>query len=88
MKLYIINIDSITISIPVFVVKCSDHKLFLKKFFQCAVHMSFINMNDKSFKMILYSLNEKKRVSFLKMFAEYVSNKRKEFMFTVKSSNV
>ena len=55
-----INIDNITILISVFVVKRSDHKLFLKRLFQRAVHKSFINMKNESFKMILHSLNEKK----------------------------
>ena len=83
-----INIDSITISIPVFVVKRSDHELFLKRFFQRAARMSSINMNDKSFEIILHSLNEKKRMSFLKMPAEHVSNKEKESVFAMKSLNV
>ena len=67
-----INIDSITISISVFVVKRSDHELLLKRFFQRAARMSFINMNDESFEMILHSLNGEKRVSFLKMLVKHV----------------
>ena len=55
-----ISIDSITISISVFVVKRSDHELFLKRFFQRVTRMSFININNESFEMILHSLNEKK----------------------------
>ena len=47
-----ISIDSITISISVFVVKRSDHELFLKRLFQRAARMSSININDKSFEMI------------------------------------
>ena len=84
----LINIDSITISISVFVVKRSDHELFLKRFFQRAVYMSFINMNDESLEMILHSLNEEKRMSFLKMPAEHVSNKEKKSVFAMKSLNV
>ena len=61
-----ISVDSITISISVFVMKCSDHELLFKKFFQRAVHMSSININDESFKIILYSLNEKKTSEFFK----------------------
>ena len=38
--------------------------------------MKFINMNDESFEMILRSLDEKKRMSFLRMSAEHVSNKK------------
>ena len=41
-EVVLISIDSITISISIFVVKCSDHELLLKRFFQCAVRMSFI----------------------------------------------
>ena len=84
----LINIDSITISISVFVVKRSDHELLLKRFFQRAARINSINMNDESLEMILYSLNEKKRMNFLKMPAEHVSNKEKESMFAMKSLNV
>ena len=84
----LISIDSITISISIFVVKRSDHELFLRRFFQRAARMNFINMNDKSFKMILHSLNEKKRVSFLKVPTEHVSNKKEKSMFAMKSLNV
>ena len=83
-----INIDSIIISISVFVVKRSDHELLLKRLFQRAARMSSINMNDESFEMILHSLNEKKRVSFLKVPAEHVSNKEKKSVFAMKSLNV
>ena len=48
-----ISIGSITISIPVFVMKRSDHELLLRRLFQRAVRMNSINMNDKSFEMIL-----------------------------------
>ena len=82
------SIDSITISISIFVVKRSDHEFFLKRFFQRAARMSSINMNDESLEMILHSLNEKKRVSFLKVPAEHVSNKEEESMFAMKSLNV
>ena len=83
-----ISIDNITILISVFVVKRSDHELFLKRFFQRAARMSSININDESFEMILHSLNEKKRVSFLRMPVEHVSNKEKESIFAMKSLNV
>ena len=73
----LINIDSITISISVFIIKRSDHELLLKRLFQRAARMNSININDESFEMILHSLNEKKRVSFLKMSAEHVNNKKK-----------
>ena len=76
-KVILISIDSITISILIFVMKRLDYELLLKKFFQRAARISFININDKLFKMILYSLNEKKRVNFLKISTEYISNKEK-----------
>ena len=59
-----INIDSIIISISTFVLKRSNHELLFKKLLQRAARISFINMNNKSSKMILHSLNAKKRVSF------------------------
>ena len=87
-EIVFININSITILISVFIMKRSNHELFLKRFFQRATHMSFININNELFKMILHSLNEKKRVSFLKVFVENVSNKEEKSMFTMKSLNV
>ena len=83
-----ISINSIIISISIFVVKRSDHELLFKRRFQHVIHMSFININDESFEMILYSLNEKKRMSFLKMSAEHISNKEKELIFAIKFLNV
>ena len=83
-----INIDSITISISVFVVKRPDHELLLKRLFQRVARISSINMNNESFEMILHSLNEKKRIRFLKMPAEHVSNKEKKSTFAMKSLNV
>ena len=56
----LISINNITISIFIFVVKRSDHEFLLKKLFQRVARMCSINMNDKSFEMILHSLNEKK----------------------------
>ena len=53
-KTVFINIDGITLSISVFIVKRSDHELLSKKLFQRAVHISSININDESFKIILY----------------------------------
>ena len=84
----LISIDSITISISVFVMKRSDHELLLKRSFQRAAYISSINMNNESFKMILHFLIEKKRVNFLKMPAEHVNNKEKESVFAMKSLNV
>ena len=83
-----ISIDSITISISIFVIKRLDHELFLKRSFQCTARMSFININDKLFEIILYFLNEKKRVDFLKMLAEHISNKEKKSIFAIKLLNI
>ena len=70
-----ISIDSIIIVISVFVVKRSNYELFLKRFFRHIVYINFINMNNESFKKILHSLNEKKRVSFLIVSVEHVVTK-------------
>ena len=83
-----IRIDSITISISVFVVKRLNHKLFLKRLFQCAARMNSININHEFLKIILHSLNEKKRVNFLRMFAEHINNQEKKSVFAMKSLNV
>ena len=83
-----ISIDSIIIFILIFVVKRSDHELLLKRFFQRAARTSSININDELFEMILHSLNKKKRMSFLKMPVEHVSNKEEELMFAIIFSNV
>ena len=82
------SIDSITISISVFIVKHSSLELFLKRFFQRVARISSININNESLEMILHSLNEKKRVNFLKMSAEHVNNKEEESVFAMKSLNV
>ena len=38
--------------------------------------------------MILHFLNDEKRVNILKILAEYISNKEKNFVFIVNSLNV
>ena len=38
--------------------------------------------------MMLHSLNEKKRINFLNVFAEYISKKNEEIMFAMKILNV
>ena len=86
-EIVFIRIDSITISISIFIVKRADHELLLKKLFQCAARMRTIHMNNELFKTILHSLNEKKRVSFSKVSAEHVYNKKKS-VFAMKLSNV
>ena len=45
-------------------------------------------MNNESFKMILYSLNKEKLMSFLKMFVELVNNQEKKSVFAIKFLNV
>ena len=83
-----ISIDSITISISVFVVKRSDHELLLKRFFQRAIRMSSINMNDELFEIILHSLNKKKRMSFLRISVKHINNKEEKSVFAMKSLNI
>ena len=83
-----ISIDSITIPIPAFVVKRLNHELLLKRFIQRAAYINSINMNEGFLEMILHSLNKKKRVSFLRISAEHVSNKEKKSVFAMKSLNV
>ena len=70
----LINLDSITISIFIFVVKISDHELPLKTLFQRVICVSFININNESLKIVLHFLNEKKRMNFLRIFVENINN--------------
>ena len=83
-----INIENIIVSISVFIVKRSDHKFVFKCFFQRAARMSFVNINDEFFEMMLHSLNEEKKVNFLNMFVEHINNKDKETIFVIKHLNV
>ena len=76
-----INIESIIISAFIFVIEKLNYKFFLKRFFQNIVRMSAVNINNNSLKIILYSLNNKKRVNFLKVLAKYFSNKKIRFRF-------
>ena len=50
--------------------------------------MNFININDKFFKIMLHLLNEKKKINFLNVFIEYVNNKDRKTIFTMKTLNV
>ena len=84
----LINIENIIISIFIFVIERSNHELFLDRFFQRIARMNVVNMNDDSLKMMLHSLNDEKRVNFLKVFAEHVSNKNEKFVFIFKILNV
>ena len=49
--------------------------------------MNFVNINDKFLKMMLHSLNEKKKINFLNVFIEHVNNKNKKTMFAIKTLN-
>ena len=55
------NIDSIMISVSIFVVKRSNHELFLERFFQCVARRGSININNELLEMILHSLNKKNK---------------------------
>ena len=83
-----INIENIIISIFIFVIKRLNHELFLNRFFQRIVRISAININNDSLKMMLHSLNNEKRINFLKISAEHVSNKNEKFVFVFKTLNV
>ena len=50
--------------------------------------MNVININDDLLKMILHSLNNKKRMNFLKMFAKHINNKNEKFVFVFETLNV
>ena len=82
-----INIENVIVSIFVFIMKCLNHELFLERFFQRVARMNFVNMNDEFLKMILHSLNEKKKINFLRMFVEHVNNKNEKMMFIMKILN-
>ena len=45
-------------------------------------------MNDNLLKMILHSLNNKKRMNFLKMPAKYINNKNEKFIFVFETLNI
>ena len=83
-----VNIENIIISISIFVIERSNHDFFFDRFFQCIVRMNAINMNDDSLKIILYSLNDEKRMNFLKMSAKHINNKNKKFIFVFEILNV
>ena len=83
-----VNIENIIISTFIFVIERSDHDLFLDRFFQRIVYMNIININNDSLKIILYSLNDKKRINFLRMSAEHINNKSEKFVFVFKTLNV
>ena len=87
-ELIFINIENIIISTFIFVIKRLNYDFFLNHFFQRIVHMNVININDNLLKMILHSLNDEKRMSFLKMLAKHINNKNKKFVFIFEILNV
>ena len=84
----LVNIESIIISTFIFVIECSNHDFFLDCSFQRIARMSVINMNDDLLKIMLHSLNDEKRMNFLKMFAEHINNKNEKFVFVFETLNV
>ena len=87
-ELIFINIENIIISIFIFVIKRLNHELLLNRFFQHITRMNAVNMNNDSLKMMLYSLNNEKRINFLRIFAEHVNNKDEKFVFIFETLNV
>ena len=87
-KSMFINIESIIILISIFVIEQLNHEFLFTRFFQRIARMSVININDDSLKMMLHSFNDEKRINFLKIFAEHVSNKDEKFVFISKTLNV
>ena len=83
-----VNIENIIIFAFIFVIERSDHDFLLDRFFQRIACINVVNMNDDSLKMILHSLNDEKRISFLKMPAKHINNKNKKFVFVFETLNV
>ena len=83
-----VNIESIIISIFIFVIERSDYDFLFNRFFQRIARMNVVNMNNDLLKMILHSLNDKKRMNFLKVFAEHINNKNEKFVFIFEILNV
>ena len=55
-----VNIENIIILTFIFVIKRSDHDLFLDRLFQRIARMNVVNINDDLLKMMLHSLNDEK----------------------------
>ena len=83
-----VNIENIIIFVFIFVIKCSDHDFLLDRSFQRIIYINVVNMNDDSLKIILHSLNDEKRMNFLKMSAKHINNKNKKFIFIFETLNV
>ena len=69
-------------------IKRLSYDFLLDRFSQRDVYMNVININDDLLKIILQSLNDKKRIDFLKVFAEHIVNKDKKFIFIFKILNI
>ena len=87
-ELMFINIENIIILIFIFMIKRSNYEFFLDRFFQRIARINVVNMNNDLLKMMLHSLNDEKRINFLKIFAEHVNNKNEKFVFVFKTLNV
>ena len=83
-----VNIKNIIISTLIFIIERSNYDFFLNHFFQRIIRMNIININNDLLKIILHSLNDEKRMSFLKVFAKHINNKNKKFIFVFKILNV
>ena len=87
-KSIFISIESIIILISIFVIERSNYEFFLDRFFQRIARINVVNINDDSLKIMLHSLNDEKRINFLKIFTKYVNNKNEKFVFVFKTLNV
>ena len=83
-----VNIENIVILIFIFVIKRLNYDFLFDRFFQRIARMNIVNINNDSLKMILHSLNNEKRMNFLKVFAKHINNKNKKFVFVFKILNV
>ena len=59
-KSIFVSIESIIISIFIFMMKHLNHDFLFDRFFQRIARMNVININNDSLKMILHSLNNEK----------------------------
>ena len=83
-----VSIENIIISIFIFVIERSDHDLLLDRLFQRIARINAVNMNDDSLKMMLHSLNDEKRMNFLRVSAKHINNKNEKFVFVFETLNV
>ena len=83
-----VNNKNIIISTLIFVIERSNYNFLLNFFFQRIARMNVVNINNNSLKMILYSLNDEKRINFLKVSVKHINNKNKKFVFVFETLNV